>query len=425
LQQSMCFLNFVFTDGQNKIHELVKFVEDDPMSFELAYVNESELKKLYEEGNYKFDFSVKDGYLIWDGQEPLKVSSTDLEKYMTRNPHFKNSLLCVYDLLRDLIKVDGLFISSKTVPLLGEIVDAPDMPITGVGRFADLAISRSVMSVYLRVTSPDGWKTRNFISMKDGSLSFHKFHFAVNKEIASTISNMYPVNFVTDAMVEGRNVSVFVLEDGALPIYPMPEPYFKICEPMLNYKVYISERDKAAMDFINFFISNAIKANFPDQEAEEKDAEKVTTPYVPNEDSKLYVVFKLSGKQPSNVQKAEMLKSTLEMFQNIRTDSWSVTQVIDALRRRAYNDLQVYACLVVLKALTSTDTSVLDRIACARSLRNEIKVAKNKGDLELFMYRAYMYVSDHKFPYNTDNYFLNGGTVPYRTEIIKRVKGLG
>lgn len=414
---SYCFLNFVFTDGENKVYELVKFSKEFPAEFTLEYLNEDGLRELYGKGEYTFDFKIRDGYLVWDGSQ-MSVTTRELGTMLERKSiRYKSGVETLYDLIRTLVKEGALLISQyhKNKIFAGEVPNA-------LPTFKDLKISSSSMNMYFTVLTDDGFRTQSLVKVKDKRLQFIDFYFALPTERIQAIKSRFPLVEEKGSLeMFETKYTVFYLA-GGMPIYTTMLPEFRICEPMLNYKIFCSERDKRALDLLNTFLEQALLSIASESEEEEEDNKaKITRPY--DADSKLNVLFRLKAKNFTFDDRIKLIENVAQILLKVQQDNWDVPRIQSHMLQMNYNILQIFPAILLLKALSdSSATTSLDKIQNVRTLRKTVRESKLYTDLELFMYRAHIFTFDYKFPYNAQNYLLSGGTAPFNSEIVKKIR---
>jgi hypothetical protein len=413
---SYCFMNYVYTDGENKLHEMVKFDDDETFNFEIFYCTEDQLIKLVSENKYILDFKILNNYLVWDGQPAMTLSSAELEKMSSKNLSYKEGIPSVYTLFSDLVDAHAQYIRTQAIE------DLPTVPLeesVGTTSFSSLKCSKSTMSVYLSILEDDSWKVRSFVKVQDGFLSFTGFHFIVKQELASFFETKYNISEMGKVVYDGKNMSIFKVEPYDVIIYPHVTPNFVLCDPMLNHKVYSSEREKAAIDFIDHFVAATLRALSQDQVEEYMKAEKKD--YVPREDSRYNVLLDFKGHLPNRADRIDMLSNCINIYDAYLRQGWDAGVAYSALSKYNYGSIKMYCCLVVLKAISSEKES-LDKIQHAQAMKSRMKLTKLKTDLELFSYRAILFSEIHRLPFDTITYLISGGKSEYPTEIYKKLK---
>jgi hypothetical protein len=386
----------------------------------VEYHDEQGLADLVEANQYRFDFGVKNGFVLWGiNNKQVEDKPEVLQEFLrTKKVVFSNSITTIYDLILDLVDKECYYLDYNTVPSGDEDISPEGK---GVAKFSSLEISKSTMTVYFSVVTDEGFRTRTVIRMKDGIIELGDINIAINESDISYFESKYPLEFLTIAALYGKRVGVFRLKDG-LSIYPLMTPYFKLFDPVLNYKIYQAECSKVAADFLEHFVTATLNALFPKEEEEVEEFVKEQPAAPVNEDRKYGVLFKLKYKAPTVRDREVMLNKTIWLFEKAYTEKLTLPEIMKEIKKFGFDSLRDYACIVLLQALATTNTGLLDRVECAKTMRTKIKQAKLKQDLELFVLRSYIYFGDYKLPYGADSYEIAGGNVPFISVIQKKLK---
>lgn len=418
-----CFLNCAFTDGENKVYEVVKFDDAVPLETTLEYHDEDGLVQLLANKEYRFDFGVRNGYLVWGPNSPMVQDRPETLNNLlnTKQIEFRNGIKTVYDLLYQLVDlkavfIDYLLLQDKDPGNLGELA------IDGQGytNFKELKVSKTTMNVYFTISTTEGMRTRSLIGIKDGVLEFTSFAFGIDANKYQPFPDDYPIEVLGPATLNGRDLIVCRLHDG-MSIYPMMLPYFRIFDPVLHHKIYHSEQYKITSKFVAYTITSIMNAIMEDGDgAAEKETERPSHDTTHVTDRRYGVNFRLKIKPPSYSDYSIMLKFVTDLYEEVVKEQLTMKDIIARVNKKyeAYNS---FACMVALQSFM-TGKTLLDRVDKLKAVREELKLKIIRLDLELFVYRAYIYFSDHKLPYGVDTYEMIGGTSPYISELKKNIK---
>lgn len=407
------FLNLVYTCGDKKLYEIAVY-EETPLEWKLIYTDEGGLKDLYNEGA-QYDFGLKEGYLLWDGEQ-TEIDSDTYNKYLDTVIPFKNNVQTIYQDLLKLSELGGYYVSSSFLESL------KSTPLDyGYSRLTDLQVSQSTMKIYVRVKREDGWRIRSLVEM-DGTLKMVPFNFMVPKGTVLDEKTFGPVKRLGEYVVKGREYDFYYYDRGR-SIYPHFTPFLKIVGPLLNHKIFNMEQGKLAVKFLSYYIDYVIKVLTPDLEEEEKipEAREIDRDYNVDRSG---AFFRLVGKKPSRSEFYQMLKDTIFVYEKMLKESWTLKQGIDHFRGIGYEPLKLFSCVVLIKVMASSNTNMFDRLDTARLTLKNLKTKNLRLELELFSLRAAIWLEDYELPYRSDRMYMQGGQSVYTSE-VRKVKNIG
>jgi hypothetical protein len=396
----------VYRCENKKLYEIVMY-EESFLSWKILYVDEQGLKDLYDE-KIPCDFSLKDGYLLWEGDEAA-IDSGTYNKYLNTEVQFKNSIRTLYDDLNFLIDSGACYVSSS-------VIDSLEDPLLdhSVSSFSGLNVSQSTMKLYLRVKKPDGWTIRPIVEM-DGSLIFNPFHVIIPSGI-----QVQPIldvaRKIKEVVYQGNRYDLYFYDRGR-SIYPHMIPFFKLIGPIVNHKLFFSEQGKVAERFLGYYIDFAYKAMYRDV-MEEQPQEKKDAPKEYKVD-RSGVFFRILADKPKGTEYFQILSTTLNVYEKMLNEGWQLKDGISYLRSIGYDPMKLFASVVLIQIMSQTSTSMFDRIDTAKLTQKNLRIKNLKIDLELFALRAAIWVENYEFPFRADKIILQGGQSPYSSEAKK------
>ncbi len=408
------FLNFAFLSDERKGYQVVSFDESKFGDFNLEYFDELGLIKLREsmEGKARFDFSIKSGYLVWDGT-PVAVSEEDREMMVNMgNVAYRNVMPTIYDILHHLNQNGAVYVSSKLIN--GDKVTEP-APNNDVANFVNLRVSRSTLSINLAVVNEEGWRTRTILQLEDNQLKLHPFHFALETELMGDLLQHPAIEKVGDIELWGKSAILARVNSDAL-IYPVFDPQFTMAGPLLNYRAYLAERSRVSSMLMNRILKSLLSVESPE-----------VTPrydYVRREDSHYNILLTVHNAKVSTEDYHRMSEAVTRIFEGMVTGK--ITSPSQELNGYGFDNIKKYACVATLMGMLDASgkplrgLDITDKLHAQRRKLQQINIA---NELELFMYRAYIYYNNYPFLHGTANMFMRGGNSPYLTEFTKKIKG--
>lgn len=406
-----CFLNMVLTDSDRRLYEVVDFNTDSFLEYKVVYVDITGLTKFAEDKSYEKDFSIENGYLVWDGREasiPPAVYNRSLNNYIS----ISTSNIHIYKKLADLVSMEARYISSAGVQSMEE---TGSLPLLGVSSLSNCKISQSTMRVYLSLKTEDGWRTRTLIG-NDKGLQLHPFYVIIEKRNVSQDLLCEGISHVKDLELDSGEISLFKIEDG-ISLYPNFHPSFSFQPALINNKTLQAAKNKCSIDLMDTFIQILENTLFGYKEEETKSEYRGT-----GESDKSGVFFRFKSKAMNFYKRKELINRAIDLYSQYASGAITVSTMMATLRNTNSNYLENYGTLSIITMLSNTASDPLDRLDGARSSRYDLKCKSLYLELELFSMRAHMYMTDFSLPEYGNLWIATGGKSEYET-VIEKVGG--
>lgn len=407
-----CFMEMVFTCGEDKLYQLNLFDDNSFLESEVRYATSEQLKQIVESKEYKTDFRLENNYLMWEGPsvEINKALYNQLSGifrfHRTINHH-------IYKKLANLVQADALYITRQGADLLQ---DGDPFPVTGIVPLNTLKVSRSTMRIHISILGDEGWRTHTLVG-NDGGLTLHSFLVLVESEVSPTLDlECSGITLERQLSLGGKDYHLYKFSDG-ISLYPQFSPEFLLQSPLINYKVFKSELNKAHVDSLTLLIKTLEERIYGEREPQEYPKE-----YAYSRTDNTGVFFDFSMKALSNDRKVWLVEYAInKLFSEVAKGNMTLRDVVSALKQSSlpYREQTIILNLVYILNNVS-GSSALDTLESCISARKNLRKQSLVLDLELFSIRAFMFMTNYSLPDYASIYIARGGNVDGDTVIRKR-----
>ena len=387
-----CLLEYVLQDdGDNLKFVVTKFSDDSFFQFTQEHLDEQELVDIVKEDTYSTNFFIRNGFLNWAGKT---IASPRLANLKIPKKEYRNKVTGLYELLNHLSSNDALLLADD-----GKIIPA-----------TRLHVSKSTMDIYFGNISGGKWKSTFIIKNTDGCLEYLPFKFLSFTPLPPELDHL--ASTIGTKIIGGLSYQMYETSSNVL-IYPLITPNLYVSHAMINLKSYQSELNGAGVAMLDMLLSKL--TNQP-EEPEVAEWEQVS-----GTSSMFGVSIKVDVPRPTKQDLLDMIKLINRNIKKLQNGQIVMTDLINAVAERSPGDLHQFAFKTALAALMRDSFSQLDKLNTMDLTKSILIKQKIKLDLEMYMYRAILYISDHEFEFgkSSEGVFEYSGWAPYATRLIK------